>query len=64
VTNDGVAVVEYHIDTSICTFLKGNYVTYHSNANVSVRRPISTKVVMFMGQHKAIFKEFLHHSKM
>ncbi len=49
VTDDGVAMVEYHIDTSICTFSEGQLCHLPLGGNLSVRRHISTNVVMFMG---------------
>jgi hypothetical protein len=64
VTDDGVAMVEYHIDTSICTLFEEQLCHLPLEGNLSVRRPISTNVVIFMGQDKAIFKQFLFHSKM
>ncbi len=58
VTNDGVAMVEYHIDTSICTFFEEQPCHLPLGGNLSVRRPIGTSVAMFMGQDEAILNSF------
>jgi hypothetical protein len=40
VTDNGVAMVEYHIDTSICTLFEEQLCHLPLKGNLSVRRPI------------------------
>jgi hypothetical protein len=64
VTDDGVAMVEYYIDSSTGTFFDERLRQLPLGGNLSVRKPIGTNVVMFVGQDEAIFKQFLFHSMM
>ena len=56
VTDDGVAMVEYHIDTSIGAFFGEQLRQLALGGNLSVRKPIGTNTIMFVGQDEAIFK--------
>ncbi len=64
VTDDGVAMAEYHIDSSTGTFFDEQLRQLPLGGNLSVRKPIGTNFVMFVGQGEAIFKQFLFHSMM
>jgi hypothetical protein len=64
VTDDGVAIVEYHIDASICTFFAEQLRQLPLGGNLSVRKPIGTYTVLLVGQDEAIFEQFLFHSMM
>ena len=57
VTDDGVAMVEcYHIETSIGAFFGEQLCQLPLGGNHSVRKPLGTSTVMFVGQDEAIFK--------
>ena len=55
-------MVEYHIDTSH-TF-DNRLSTLRFGRNLSVRKPIDSKTVIYVGQDEAIFKQFLFPNKM
>ena len=55
-------MVEYHFDTSH-TF-EDRLSKLRFGGNLSVRKPIDSKTVIYVGQDEAIFKPFLFLSKM
>ena len=55
-------MVEYHIDTTH-TF-EDRLSNLRFGGNLSVRKPIDSKTVIYVGQDEAIFKQFLFLSKM
>ena len=60
--NDGAAMVEYHIDASY-KFVE-RLASLPFGGNLSVRKPVDSKTVIFVGQDEAIFKQFLFLNKM
>ena len=61
-TSDGVDMVEYHIDTSYAFEERLKHLPF--GGNLSVRKSIDSKIVIFVGQDEAIFKQFLFLYKM
>ena len=61
-SDDGVDMVEYHIDTSYA--LEERLLLLPFGGNLSVRKPVGSKIVMYVGQDEAIFKQFLFLTKM
>jgi hypothetical protein len=59
---DGTAMVEYHIDASYK--FEERLALLPFGGNLSVRKPIDSKTVIFVGQDEAIFKQFLFLTKM
>ena len=62
VADDGIDMVEYHVDASYKFDQRLQYLPF--GGNLSVRKPIGSKTVIFVGQDKAIFKQFLFLTKM
>jgi hypothetical protein len=60
--SDGVSMVEYHIDTSYA--FEERLMILPFGGNLSVRKSIDSKTVIFLGQDDAIFKQFLFLYKM
>ena len=61
-TDDGIDMVEYHVDASYVFDERLSLLPF--GGNLSVRKPIDTKAVIFVGQDEAIFKQFLFLMKM
>ena len=59
---DNVDMVEYHIDASYAFEERLCLLPY--GGNLSVRKPTDSKIVVFIGQDEAIFKQFLFLTKM
>ncbi|KAI2512867.1 hypothetical protein MHU86_1413 [Fragilaria crotonensis] len=57
-----VDMVEYHIDASYA--FEEQLLLLLFGGNLSVRKPIDSKAVIFIGQDEAIFKQFLFLTKM
>jgi hypothetical protein len=57
-----VEMVEYHVDASYA--FDERFALLPFGGNLSVRKPIDSKTVIFVGQDKAIFKQFLCLTKM
>jgi hypothetical protein len=57
-----VEMVEYHVDTSYA--FDEQFALLPFGGNLSVRKPIDSKTVIFVGQDEAIFKQFLFLTKM
>ena len=55
-------MVEYHIDTSYKFEERLDLLPF--GGSLSVRKPIESKTVIYVGQDEAIFKQFLFLSKM
>jgi hypothetical protein len=64
VTDDSVAMVEYHIDASIGSFLDEQLYQRPFGGNLSIRKPLRSNTVMLVGQDEAIKKQFLFDSTM
>jgi hypothetical protein len=62
VNDDGTDMIEYHVNSSY-RFQK-ILSTFRFGGNLSIRKPIGSKVVMCVGQDEAIFKKFLFSNKM
>jgi hypothetical protein len=62
VTDDGIDMVEYHVDASYEFDQRLHLLPF--GGNLSVRKPIGSKTVIFVGQDEAIFKQFLFLTKM
>ena len=62
VDDDGTSNVEYHIDTSPA--FEDRLSKLRFGGNLSIRKPIDSKPVIYVGQDEAIFKQFLFVSKM
>jgi hypothetical protein len=62
VADDCTDLVEYHIDTSY--EFQERLSLLHFGENLSVRKPIGSNTVIFVGQDEAIFKQFLFLTKM
>ncbi len=63
-TDDSVAMVEYHIDASIGSFLDEQLYQRPFGGNLSIRKPLRSNTVMLVGQDEAIKKQFLFDSTM
>ena len=59
---DGIDMVEYHIDASYTFDERLDLLPF--GGSLSVRKPIDSRPVIFVGQDEAIFKQFLFLSKM
>jgi hypothetical protein len=55
-------MVEYHVDSSYK--FEERLSTIQFGGNLSIRKPIDSKTVIYVGQDEAIFKQFLFSSKM
>lgn len=62
VDDDGISHVEYHIDSSPAFDERLSQLPF--GGNLSVRKPIDAKPVIYVGQDEAIFKQFLFLLKM
>ena len=62
VTDDGIDMVEYHVDASYEFEEQLRLLPF--GGNLSVRKPFGSKTVIFLGQDEAIFKQFLFVTKM
>ena len=62
VDDDGTDMVEYHVDSSYK--FHDRLSTLQFGGNLSIRKPIASKAVMYVGQDEAIFKQFLFSNKM
>ena len=60
--NYGIDMVEYHIDASYA--FEERLALLPFGGNLSIRKPIDSKTVIFVGQDEAIFKQFLFLTKM
>ncbi len=60
--NNGVDMVEYHVDASYEFEERLQLLPF--GGNLSVRKPTGSKTVILLGQDEAIFKEFLFVTKM
>ncbi|KAI2506094.1 hypothetical protein MHU86_8325 [Fragilaria crotonensis] len=60
--DDGIDMVEYHIDASYEFEERLQFLPF--GGNLSVRKPIGSKTVIVLGQDEAIFKQFLFVTKM
>ena len=60
--DDDVDMVEYHIDTSYVFKERLHLLPF--GGNLSVRKPVDTKTVIYFGQDEAIIKQFLFLTKM
>ena len=61
--DDDVDMVEYHIDASY-VFEERLHLLPFFGGNLSVRKPLDAKTVIYVGQDEAIFKPFLFLTKM
>ena len=55
-------MVEYHVNSSTAFQTQMDNLPF--GGELSVRKPLGSRVVVFVGQDEAIFKQFLFHSKM
>jgi hypothetical protein len=62
VDDNGTDMVEYHVDSSY--IFEERLSTIQFGGNLSIRKPIDSKTVIYVGQDEAIFKQFLFSSKM
>ncbi len=62
IDDDGVDMIEYHIDMSY--HFDDKLAGYPLGGNLSIRKPIAAKPVIYVGQDEAIFKQFLFFHKM
>ena len=62
VADDGTDMVEYHIDTSYA--FQDRLTLLPFGGSLSVRKPIGSNTVIYVGQDEAIFKQFLFLTKM
>ena len=62
VDDDVDMMVEYHIDASYVFEERLNLLPF--GGNLSVRKPVDAKTVIYVGQDEAIFKQFLFLTKM
>jgi hypothetical protein len=62
VDDDGVDMIEYHIDMSYR--FDDKLAAFPLGGNLSIRKPIAAKPVIYIGQDEAIFKQFLFSHKM
>ena len=61
-TDDGIDMVEYHVDSSYVFDERLSLLPF--GGNLSVRKPVDSRAVIFVGQDEAIFKQFLFLMKM
>ncbi|KAI2509347.1 hypothetical protein MHU86_5100 [Fragilaria crotonensis] len=62
VDDDGIDMIEYHVDVSY--HFEEKLAGYPFGGNLSIRKPIAAKPVIYVGQDEAIFKQFLFSHKM
>jgi hypothetical protein len=62
VNDDGIDMIEYHIDVSY--HFEDKLAGCPFGGNLSIRKPIAAKPVIYVGQDEAIFKQFLFSHKM
>lgn len=62
VADNGIEMVEYHVDASYEFDQRLHLLPF--GGNLSVRKPIGFKTVIFVGQDEAILKQFLFLTKM
>jgi hypothetical protein len=59
VTDDDVATVEHQIEDALCgAFFEEKLCQLPFEGNLSVRKPILTNTVMFIGQDEAMLSSF------
>ena len=63
ISDDGVNMVEYHINTSYAFEEQLHLLPLGGNLSVC-KPPVGSKTVMYVGQYEAIFKQFLFLTKM
>ena len=61
-TDDGINMVEYHVDSSYALDQRLSLLPF--GGNLSVRKSVDSRPVIFAGQDEAIFKQFLFLMKM
>ena len=61
-TDDGIDMVEYHVDASYIFDERLSLLPF--GGNLSIRKPVDSRAVIFVGQDEAIFKQFLFLMKM
>ena len=62
VADNGIDMVEYHVNATYEFDQRLHLLPF--GGNLSVRKPIGSKMVIFVGQDEAIFKQFLFLTKM
>ena len=62
VNDNGIDMIEYHIDVSY--HFEDKLAGCPFGGNLSTRKPIAAKLVIYVGQDEAIFKQFLFSHKM
>ena len=62
VDDDGIDMIEYHVDMSY--HFEDKLAGYPFGGNLGIRKPIAARPVIYVGQDEAIFKQFLFSHKM